>query len=231
MTGPAADLPLRFAEPVTLVGDGALDPAMLEDARAIAPVLVAADGAADRLAAMGLRAAAAIGDMDSIGPRGRAAVERVVALAEQDTTDFEKCLYATEAPFYLAVGFTGARIDHTLAVLHAVLARPDKQVVLIGEAEVMAFAPHGRAIRLVLPAGARVSVFPLLPVRGTSEGLRWPLDGLALAPGERIGTSNQAAGGPVSLRFEGQGALVMLERATLPVLVAAMLAAWQQAVR
>lgn len=212
------DLPLRFDQPVTLVGDGAFDRAMLEEARELGPTVIAADGAADRLAALGVRPAVAIGDLDSIGAEGRAAAGRVVKIDEQDTTDFEKCLHATRAPLYLAVGFTGRRLDHTLAALHALLARPEARVVLVGEAEAMAMAPPRVTLRLDLTPRARVSVFPLRPVTGRSIGLRWPLDGIALAPGVAIATSNEASDGAVELRFDGPGALVMLERAWLETL-------------
>lgn len=219
------DLPLRFSQPVTLVGDGAFDRAMLQEARALGRTVIAADGAADRLAALGVGPAAVIGDLDSVGAKGRAAAARVVELGEQDTTDFEKCLYATRAPLYIGVGFTGRRLDHTLAALHVLLARPEARVVLVGEAEAMAMAPPGATLRLDLAPGSRLSVFPLRRVTGRSTGLRWPLDGLVLEPGEAIGTSNEATGGPVTLSFDGPGALVMLERGALATLAAAVVAA------
>jgi len=199
-------LPLRFDTAVTLVGAGALDHAMVAAAHRLAPVLIAADGGADRLAEMRLRPRAVIGDMDSIADpeRWRADPATFVHLAEQETTDFEKCLYATEAPLYLAVGFTGRRIDHTLAVFHTLLRYPAKRIVLIGEHEVCALAPPGATLRLAVTPGARVSIYPLLPVTATrSRGLVWPIDGLALAPGTRIAT-------------------VMLERGSLGALVGAV---------
>ena len=216
---------MRFETAVTLVGAGALDMAMVEAARALAPVLIAADGGADRLAEMGLSPSAVIGDMDSIsGPeRWRAGPTTLVHLAEQETTDFEKCLYATEAPLYLAVGFTGRRLDHTLALCHALLRYPDKRIVVVGEHEVSALAPPGVTLRLALAPGARVSIYPLLAVTAThSRGLVWPIDGLALAPGSKIATSNAASQPVVEIAFDGPGALVMLERERLSVLVGAL---------
>ena len=218
-------LPLRYETAVTLVGAGALERAMVEAALRLAPVLIAADGGADRLAEMRLRPSAVIGDMDSIADpeRWRAGPATFVRLAEQDTTDFEKCLYATEAPLYLAVGFTGRRLDHTLAVLHTLLRYPGKRVVLVGEHEVGALAPPGATLRLGVTPGARVSIYPLLPVTATrSRGLVWPIDGLALAPGTRIATSNEASQPVVELAFDGPGALVMLEREALGALVGAI---------
>jgi thiamine pyrophosphokinase len=224
MVGPDA-LPLVFERPVTLVGGGTVDRAMLDEARAVAPELVAADSGADRLATWRLVPAAVIGDMDSIAEPERwwAGPTRFLQLAEQETTDFEKCLYATQAPFYVGVGFTGARVDHLLAVLHALLAQPEKTVVLLGEAEAMALVPPGRVLTLALEPGGRVSLFPLLPVTGTrSRGLLWPVDGLAMAPGARIGTSNVATAPQVEIAFDGPGALLMLERRHLGRLVRAV---------
>ncbi len=220
-----SELPLRFESAVTLVGAGALDRAMVEAAHRFAPVLIAAAGGADRLVEMRLHPRAVIGDMDSIADpeRWRAGPAAFVHLAEQDTTDFEKCLYATEAPLYLAVGFTGRRIDHTLAVFHTLLRYPQKRVVVVGEHEVSALAPPGATLRLAVTPGTRVSIYPLLPVTAThSRGLAWPIDGLALAPGQKIGTSNEASQPVVEVAFDGPGALVMLEREALGSLAGAI---------
>lgn len=218
-------LPLRFDTAVTLVGASAFDAEAIAAARRLAPALVAADSAAERLEAMRLTPQAVIGDMDSLAEpeRWRRGPAAFVHLAEQETTDFEKCLYATEAPFYLAVGFTGRRMDHTLAVLHALLAYPQKRVVLVGEADVSALAPPGAVLRVPVRPGMRVSIFPLLPVTGVhSRGLAWPVDGLALAPGEKIGTSNTASQPVVEVGFDRPGALMMFEREALEALAGAV---------
>jgi thiamine pyrophosphokinase len=183
-------------------------------AQARAPHLIAADGGANRLRCWGLQADAVIGDMDSVADLNfwetTPGVE-VLALREQETTDLEKCLYATDAPFYLGVGFMGRRFDHTLAALHALLRFPDKRAALIGEEDVVFLAPPRWRARLA--PGARVSFFPLRPVAGlASSGLEWPLDGLDFAAGARIGTSNRAVADIVSADFDGIGMAAMVER-------------------
>jgi thiamine pyrophosphokinase len=218
-------LPLRFETAVTLVGAGALDRTMVEAARRLAPVLVAADSGADRLAEMRLSPRAIIGDMDSITDpdRWRTGPAHFVHLAEQDSTDFEKCLYATQAPAYLAVGFTGRRVDHTLAAFHTLLRYQEKRIVLVGEHEVGALAPPGATLRLAVTPGTRVSIYPLQPVTAThSSGLVWPIGGLAMAPGQRIGTSNRASQPVIEIAFDGPGALVMLETDALGSLASAI---------
>ncbi len=62
----------------------------------------------------------------------------------------------------------------------------------------------------------------MAPVTGQSEGLRWPIDGLAFAPNGRVGTSN-AVTGPVALRFDGDGMLVILPRTALPQVIKALM--------
>ena len=218
-------LPLVFHRPVTLVGAGALTRGMLDEALALAPDLVAADSGADRLAAWGLAPAAVVGDMDSVADPDRwRAASRFLHLPEQETTDFEKCLYATKSPFYIATGFTGPRVDHLLSVLHAMLARPEKRLVLLGEADAIALLPPGRVVGIDLTPGARVSLFPLLPVRGMhSRGLTWPVEGMEMAPGGRIGTSNVATAARVEVGFNAPGAAIIVERRHLSALVRATL--------
>lgn len=205
----------RARGPVTLIGGGPVDAGLLGRALALAPEAVGADGGGDVALPAGVEFAAVIGDMDSL--RGVEALRaRGVALheiAEQESTDLEKCLYAVEAPLFLGLGFLGGRIDHGLAAMNA-LAREERPVVLLGPEDVCFRCP--RELELELAAGTRVSLFPMAPLRGiVSEGLRWPVSGLAMAPAGRIGTSNQALGGPMRLAFDGPEMLVVLPQETL----------------
>lgn len=205
---------------VVLLGGGAVAAADVHAALTIAPVLVAADGGGDRALAMGLMPDAVIGDLDSLSPEGRAALgPRVHEIAEQDSTDFGKCLIHVAAEFYLGLGFTGLRLDHTLATLANVAARPEARVILIAEEDIIFRAPP--RLRLDLPVGMRFSLFPFGPVTGRSEGLRWPIAGIDFAPAGRVGTSNEVSG-PVTMETEGP-MLVMVPRAALSAVLAALL--------
>ena len=214
---------LRAGEPVTLVGGGPLSPADLSTALALAPSLVAADGGADRCIEAGLAPLAVIGDMDSISPgAARRLAGRLHPVAEQDSTDFDKALSRIDAPLVVGLGFAGGRLDHELAALHALVMRADRPCLVVGPETLVLHCPP--ALLLPLEVGATVSLFPLLPVRVASTGLRWGTDGLLLSPRGRIGTSNRATG-PVGLRPRARGLLVILPRATLPLAAEALLAA------
>lgn len=219
------EAPFTVDKPITLVGGGPVDPEELRALADLAPALVAADRAADALEGWGMAPDLVVGDMDSIRDldRWKAGPARILHLEEQDTTDFEKCLYATDAPFYLAFGFVGRRLDHTLAVLHALLRYPGKTVVLVGEKEAMALVPPGPGIGVDLERGVRVSIFPLVEVMGTrSAGLVWPVAGLRMAPGEMIGTSNRASADRVEVGMDRRGALLMVPKRFARALVAAV---------
>ena len=203
---------------VTLLGAGAVTQRDVDDALTIAPCLVAADGGGDRALDLGHEPQALIGDLDSLSAQAHAHLgARVHHVAEQDSTDFGKCLALIEAPFILALGFTGQRLDHTLAAMSDLFRTP-KTVVMLAEEEVITRCPAH--IVLDLAPETRVSIFPFGPVTAHSSGLRWPLDGLEFSPDTRVGTSN-AALGRVAITLTGS-ALLMLPREGLDVMLQAL---------
>ncbi len=206
--------------PVTLIGGAPLTRADLDLALDLAPTVAAADSGADTALAHGLVPQAVWGDFDSISDSARAAIPagRLHHIAEQDSTDFEKCLSRIDAPLVLAVGFSGARQDHFLAAL-STLARPvGPPCILIAGEDVIALCPPELA--LDLPQGCRVSLFPMGPARGRSQGLKWPIEGLDFAPQDRIGTSNESTG-PLRLSIQGP-MLLIVPRAQLGLLARAL---------
>lgn len=209
---------------VTLVAGGPVARRDLTLALRRAPRLVAVDGGADRLLAAGHLPEAVIGDFDSISDRARAVLGegRLHHIAEQETTDFDKALRSIAAPFVLALGALGGRVDHGLAVLNALVRHAGRTCLLIGREDVIFHAPP--ALDLRLRPGDRLSLFPLQRVSGESEGLRWPIGGLDFAPHGMIGTSNEVSRPEVRLRFDGPGMVVILPRARLDAALAALAA-------
>lgn len=209
-------------EAVTLVGGAPVLPADLKAALDLAPVPVAADSGAQALLAAGRMPRAVIGDFDSLDAAVAARIpsDRLFPIREQDSTDFDKALSRIEAPLVLAVGFLGARVDHQLAGFNALVVNAHQPCVMIGSHEVAFHLPA--RLQLDLSPGDTVSLFPFAPVTGRSEGLEWPIDGLAFAPDGRVGTSNRAQG-RVTLTTEGHGLVAFVPRARLAAVVAAFL--------
>lgn len=207
---------------VTILGAGEVQASVLAQALALAPLLVAADGGALRARALGYDIAATIGDMDSVDAETLASLpaDRVHRIAEQETTDFDKCLRHVRAPLILAVGFTGARLDHELAAFSTLVRHPRRRCIMVGPEDVAFLAPAELTLRL--EPGTRVSLFPLGPVRGEGSGLRWPIDGIRFSPLGRIGTSNQAVAPEVRMAFSARRMLVLLPRACLGAAISSL---------
>ncbi|WP_333830832.1 thiamine diphosphokinase [Pararhodobacter sp.] len=200
---------------ITLLGGGEMAPERLALALSHAPDLVAVDSGADHALAQGLMPQLVLGDLDSISAAGRAAIapERLWHTPSQDSTDFDKALDVVRAPVILALGFTGARLDHTLAGMSTLLRNPQARVVVDAGVDLCFLAPP--RLRLALPPGSRLSLFPMAPVRCESAGLIWPTTGLAFDPEGMIGTSNAVAEGVVTLEPERAAMLVLLPVASL----------------
>lgn len=209
---------LRFDGAAALIGGGDLGDEDLALARSLAPAVIAADGGANHFQPDSPdRLDAVIGDMDSVENLDAWRADpncRVVEISEQDTTDFEKCLYTVDASVLIGFGFFGARLDHTLATLNALAKHEARHVLLVGAEDVAFLAPP--RCRLSLWAGARVSIVPAPQAKAqSSRGLRWPLDDLAFSIGGMLGTSNEATEPDVEAVFVSGAALILLERAGL----------------
>lgn len=200
---------VRSSAPVALIGGAKASDRVLDAALALADRIVAADGGAAAALARGLLPEAVIGDFDSLDRDTRAALpeQSLHHLAEQDSTDFEKCLTRIAAPLIVGAGFSGARLDHQLAVCNALVRHPQQRCLLIGEEDCVFLSPP--TLALDLAPGTRVSLFPMGAVEGRSDGLNWPIGGLTLTPDGQIGTSNHATG-PVHLGVTAPKLLVIL---------------------
>jgi len=207
---------LRFDTPVLLLGHGPVAPQALIAALARCAHIIAADGGADRALELGLTPEAIIGDMDSAQSLDywRTAGVPIHRDPTQKTTDFEKCLNFIEAPRILALGFSGGQADHYLANAATLVRLGRHEVVLLDDTDAAFACPENLALEL--PENSRVSLFPFTQVSARSTGLRWPLDGVALAPNGQLGTSNRAMG-RVTVQ-DGQGLWVILPAQMLGVL-------------
>jgi len=204
-----ADPIVHTSDPITLIGAGQLSQSTFKVALTLTNQLVAADGGAGFALGYGAMPDVVIGDMDSLATEDRDRIDptRCHQVSEQETTDFEKVLQRVHAGTYIAVGFLGARIDHSLACLSTLCRFCDRKIILLGEDDVVFLVPP--TLILDLPVGTRFSLYPLGDVKCRSNGLEWPLDGLNLSPLGQIGTSNRVAG-PVQLTADGPSLLCIV---------------------
>jgi len=200
---------VNTTEPVTLIGGAEVDKSMLDRARAVAPRVIAADGGADAALINGAHPEAVIGDFDSLTDWARAQLppSSLHHIPDQNSTDFDKCMANVVTPLIIGVGFSGARLDHQLAAYNTLVRFAHRRCILLGIEELVFLAPP--ELRLDLPEGCPVSLFPMGAVEGISDGLTYPIGGLNFAPDGRVGTSNTALG-PVALSITAPKMLVIL---------------------
>jgi thiamine pyrophosphokinase len=225
------NLPLVFERVLVIVGGGEVDIGLLAGLHARGDAIIAADGGAEHCAQAGIVPEAIIGDMDSLVDKKKwIGKTRLIEIPEQETTDFEKCLYSTKAKVAIVLGVIGGRLDHTLAATD-VLARYGRQrdIIMMGEEDLVVVVAGD--FRFEVEPGARVSIHPLGQVTfACSKGLQYPLDGVELAPGLRTGTSNKAVAGSFEIipRTDNQAPyLVIMDKKYLGNLVQKLAAGHQ----
>ena len=184
--------------------------------------LIACDGAWRKALDLGRPPEAVVGDGDSLGEDGREALAQrgipFIGEAEQETNDLCKAFRhavatGAEGDAVVILGATGRREDHALGnIFHLLdfaaevprdrseganrLSVPVSMVTDFGTFEPV-LPPGGT---WTAAAGQSVSVFAPVPgTRMTSEGLEWPLEGVALDALWR-GTLNRTTGDTFTLR-------------------------------
>ena len=198
------------------------DAAHLEDAA----LVVAADGGADALAAIGRDPDRLVGDLDSVSP-GRLGelmgagipIDRHPVDKEASDTELavETALAAGASQVVILGALGGPRLDHELANL---LLLADGDLARI-EARIVRGPVSVRAVRG--PARHRLdgrvgNTVTLLPLDGdaagvTTEGLHWSLAGATLRLGRTRGLSNRIVAAGASVALES-GVLLVIETAS-----------------
>lgn len=188
---------------VVVVAGGDELPATVAQLLPVGAFVIAADSGIDRALELGWTVDLAIGDFDSVTPRGLQTVTNAGARIERhppakDATDLELALDAARArqpDEIIVVGGHGGRLDHLLAGL-LVLTRD-----AYSEVTVRAVNGHARVyvvrstVEIDAQPGAVVTLLPIAgPAHGVStSGLRYPLNGETLRPGSTRGVSNEFA--------------------------------------
>lgn len=170
-----------------------------------ADVVVAADGAANRMLASGIAPDIVIGDLDSLEPEIRRSSLDIREDQDQETTDCDKLLLFVnrtypEAEFSL-IGLEGDRFDHVLGSTHSA-ARLNPGVRVVLRDGFGFFVTENRPFQVRCNLGQLVSLIPLLPCEGVlMTGVQWtPKENLS--PLGATSISNVASDTTVTARLE-----------------------------
>ncbi len=184
--------------------------------------LVAADGGARHMEALGLMPDVIVGDLDSIDERLLARFQEEGAAVERhpvakDATDLELAIaraVTDGATEILLVGALGGRLDQTLANL-LILAQQNWNVPLaVAEGDQLARVLRGpQQLTLTGPTGGYVSAVALSEeVTGVSyQGLEYPLANATLRLGSTRGVSNTLATSPAQISID-KGILLVIQQ-------------------
>lgn len=194
------------------------DPERAREVAGRSDLIIAADGGAQHLAAIGLQPHVIVGDMDSIDCdlwEKDETVRRVIWPREKDKTDTE---LAVEVAFeqgcekVTLLAAAGGRLDHTLGNVALIARYPRRVVILDGPSTLLAI-DRLNPCRLTGPPGTIVSLIPygtrVVGVR--TAGLKYPLEGQDLVPGTR-GLSNELSEATARVDIEDGILLVYLDR-------------------
>jgi len=182
--------------------------------------VIAADGAANRLASMGIIPGYIIGDMDSFDPGahpGLAEQATIIRNPDQETNDFEKILMFAEDKGYhriLIFGFHGGELEHSLNNWSVFIRHSGQLNLCIYDKGRYGFSAC-RSFRMATRPGEIVSLIPQPEARLTTDGLRWALKGETLKLGMREGARNRAVTSSVTITFHS-GELIVFIDSRLP---------------
>lgn len=176
-----------------------------------AEVVIAADGAADRLLAADFRPHQIVGDFDTASERALRSGALLVRDPGQDNTDCDKLLRLAKAggyPDITLASVEGDLPDHEIATIQSAL-KVDIRVRLAYRRGIAWILREKTVVKVSCRVGARVSLLPLESnVRATLTGVEWPLNHALLDPRSLSSISNRAGQTTIGASIaEGSGFL------------------------
>lgn len=206
---------------ILILGNGRWEGTGPAGLAAQADYIIAVDGGLVKALRHGIRPDLVIGDLDSLGRKGRAeldkhGIEVVTHPSEKDQTDLELALdraIALKPKRLVLFGVLGARLDQSLVNIFLL----EKAARAGIAAEIVAGRERVYLVRdrleLEAEPGDRVSLLPLTEVaRGVrTSGLRYPLNDEDLHRYSSRGISNEVIASPARVELR-EGLLLVVHR-------------------
>lgn len=170
--------------------------------------IIAADGAANTLMAMGITPNWVVGDLDSVEPHILSQLKSVHH-ADQNLCDFKKSLLFLEKNQLLPtiiLGVNGGELDHILKNVGMIAAT---QNVFIASPMIGFSMIAGETKQLTLPIHTKLSLIGMPSAIVSSQGLKWELNEYVMNfPGENS-FYNQTVANSITLTVM-QGVVIVL---------------------
>jgi thiamine pyrophosphokinase len=177
--------------------------------------VIAADGAANRLAEIGIIPDFIIGDMDSFNGDDTVVFQNSVILSnpDQETNDFEKILrFAIEKKYsrMLVAGFHGGELEHTLNNWSVFIRFARLLNLCIYDKDRYGIVANS-SLRLQTKLNEIISIIPQPEAVITTHNLRWALTKEQLRLGSREGARNRATTDEISIEIHSGEILIFFE--------------------
>lgn len=170
--------------------------------------IIAVDGAANKLVAMGLKPSLVIGDLDSIQPHLLNQLE-AIHIHDQDYCDFHKTITHLQSINLLPsiiTGIEGGMIDHILQNINIFVSTNS---IFYAPPIVGHIIHQGEAKKFNLPFNTKVSLFGM-PATVTTKGLKWELNHHELTFPGTNSSFNRTSNSPVFIEVNKGYCLVMI---------------------
>jgi len=142
-------------------------------------VIVATDGAVDKLLNIGIKPSIIIGDLDSVKHKDYQNIE-MVYLPDQNQSDFQKAMqYLSQKQLLPTVvcGVNGGFIDHILNNINIIL---ENECIFYSD-PIIGYALNGpTTLELDLNVHTKLSLFGMAKAKVSTVGLKWELDSAIL---------------------------------------------------
>ena len=146
-------------------------------------ILIAADGAGNKLIDKGITPDFIVGDLDSLDRKYLTAkYNNVIHVVDQNTTDFEKCLVEMQNRSLfpsLILGIAGGEIDHTMYNLNCFMRYAKENILVFLDVDENNKFKWGFPVlsekKIVGGKGKTISLLPFPEAVVSTIGLRWDM--------------------------------------------------------
>lgn len=195
--------------------------------------VVATDGSAIKLKAMGIEPHVIIGDLDSLQKHTQSKNlnelirhfpnSEIIQNSNQDTTDFDKSMdyfLKIKTNMVEIIGLFGGDIDHTFYNLFRFAEYARKIPLRFYNDQQIGWLIESSA-KFKAPMGAKVSLLPIESSKLSTKGLKWDLSDSILSPTAAISARNEVEADCVHIQIKSGRILcvVQLKDMLWPVLI------------
>ncbi|MBP9792184.1 MAG: thiamine diphosphokinase [Rickettsiales bacterium] len=183
-------------------------------------IMIAADGAANKLIRKNIVPSYIIGDLDSLDTKQSWVNSKIINIQDQNTTDFEKCIdYINTNMLFptLVLGINGGEIDHIIDNLNKFIKYSSTIPMMFFDMPNKWGIAMTRTLLINTELSNIVSIFPFLQnTHLKSQGLQWELNSDEHSILQNTSTRNKTTTKNAIIQSSHDSVLVITESKKVP---------------